>query len=65
MMRTMNAAIQATAHCPTTTPTAHLPPSSRLIEETAATQSVHSRLKTSKLAAARGASEASSTSVEP
>lgn len=37
---TRNAASQATAHCHTTTPTAHLAPISRLMEAIAATQGV-------------------------
>lgn len=38
--RTIHAATHATAHWPTTTLRAHLPPSSRLMEDTAATQGV-------------------------
>ena len=38
--RTANAAIQATAHCQNTTPTAHLRPSSLRMDATAATQGV-------------------------
>lgn len=52
--RITSAAIQAMAHCPTTTPTAHLPPSSRLTEAMAATQGVYSRQKTKRLPAASG-----------
>ena len=40
MRRTINAMTQATKHCHTTTDTAQLPPSSRLIAATAATQGV-------------------------
>ena len=38
--RTASAAIQATAHCHSTTPAAHLGPSSRRMEAMAATQGV-------------------------
>lgn len=37
---TKNAAIQATTHCPMTTPSAHLPPSSRFTQAIAATHGV-------------------------
>ena len=43
---TRNAAIHAIAHCHTTTSTAHLCPSSLLIEDMAATHGVYSRLNT-------------------
>ena len=49
--RAARAAIQATTHCQITTPTAHLPPSSRLMEATEATQGVYSRENTSMVTA--------------
>lgn len=52
--RTSIAAIHATAHCQNTTPTAHFPPSSRLIEATAATHGVYNKLNTSRDAAESG-----------
>ena len=47
----INAAIQATAHCQKTTPTAHFAPNSRLMEAMAATQGVYKRENTSIVAA--------------
>ena len=52
--RTSIAAIHATAHCQNTTPTAHLPPSSRLMDATAATHGVYNRLNTKSDAAETG-----------
>ena len=49
--RTKNATIQATTHCQSTTPTAHLPPSSRRIAAMDATQGVYKRENTSIVAA--------------
>ena len=54
MLLTVKATIHATAHCPTATPAAHLPPSSRFTDATAATQGVYSRQNTSRLRAERG-----------
>ena len=65
MIRTTKAAAQAMAHCHTTIPSAHLPPSSRFIEAMAATQGVYSRQKTSREAAVSGVSVASRLSVPP
>ena len=48
------AATHAITHCHTASPTAHLPPSSRRTEATAATHGVYSRLNTSREAAASG-----------
>ena len=45
---TAKAATQAIKHCQATTPMAHLPPNSLLIEEIAATHGVYKRLKTSE-----------------
>ena len=51
MSLTIKAMIHATTHCQKMTPTAHLAPSSRLIEATAATHGVYSRENTSIVAA--------------
>ena len=49
--RTRNAVIHATKHCHKTTPAAHLPPSSRLMDAIAATHGVYSSEKISMAAA--------------
>ena len=51
---TINAAIHATIHCPSTTYAAHFAPSSLLIDAIAATHGVYNRQKTRRLAAATG-----------
>ena len=51
---TTNAATQAITHCPITTPTAHLLPSSLLMDAIAATHGVYKRQNTSRLAADTG-----------
>ena len=60
---TTSAQTHATAHWNTTTPAAHFPPSSRLIDATAATQGLYSRQNTSSAAAAGTDSAASTPSV--
>ena len=47
----INAMIHATTHCQKTTPTAHLDPSSRLIDAIAATQGVYNKENTNIVAA--------------
>ena len=51
---TIHAIIHAIKHCHTTTATAHFVPSSRWMEETAATHGVYSKLNTRILAAESG-----------
>ena len=63
--RTKSAQTHAITHCPTTTPTAHFPPSSRRMEAMAATQGVYSRQKTKREATASGVSATMSCSVLP
>ena len=62
---TTNAATQAITHCPITTPTAHLLPSSLLMDAIAATHGVYKRQNTSRLAADTGVIQPSSTEVCP
>ena len=63
--RTSKAHSHATAHWFTTMMTAHLLPSSRLTEATAAMQGVYSRQNTSRGAACAGVRAADSTASEP
>ena len=53
---TRNAAAHAITHCPTTTTAVHFPPSSRLIDATAATHGVYKRQNTNNEAAVNGVS---------
>ena len=63
--RTSRAHSHATAHWFTTMMVAHLPPSSRLTEATAAMQGVYSRQNTSSGAACAGVRAAVRAAVEP
>ena len=60
---TTNAATQAITHCPITTPTAHLLPSSLLMDAIAATHGVYRRQNTRRLAADTGVIHPSSADV--
>mgnify|MGYP007102192228 FL=1 len=62
---TINAAIHATIHCPSTTYAAHFAPSSLLIDAIAATHGVYNRQKTKRLAAATGVIAPVSSAVLP
>ncbi len=62
---TINAAIHATTHCPSTTYAAHFAPSSLLIDAIAATHGVYNRQKTNRLAAATGVIAPVSSAVLP
>lgn len=62
---TINAAIHATTHCPSTTYAAHFAPSSLLIDAIAATHGVYNRQKTKRLAAATGVIAPVSSAVLP
>ena len=63
--RTSRAHSHATAHWLTTMMVAHLPPSSRLTDATAAMQGVYSRQNTSRGAACAGVRAAVRAAVEP
>lgn len=62
---TTNATAHAITHCPITTPTAHLPPSSLLTDAIAATHGVYRRQNASRLAAAKGVIQPSKVAVLP
>ena len=63
--RTAKAAIQAIVQCPKTTATAHFPPNSFLMDDTAATHGVYKRQNTSSDAASTEPMELIKEDVEP